>query len=103
MKYQRPLRVFIALLLIMVISNAATAEQYQGTVKFGGILVPGVVVTATQNDKKLTSVTDAQGVYTFPDLAGGVWSIEVEMSGFSKIKEDVTIGPGVPPGAWELK
>jgi hypothetical protein len=103
MNFKAPLRVFVSILLIILITNSAIAEQYQGTVKFGGVLVPGVVVTASQNDKKATVVTDDQGVYTFPELAGGVWSIEVEMSGFSKIKEDVTIGPGVPPGAWELK
>src|ERR1051326_1846208 len=90
MKYYQPLRGLCAIVLIFLISTTVIAEQYQGTVKFGGVGVPGAVVTASQGDKKLTAVTDDQGVYTFPDLAAGMWSIEVEMSGFSRLKQDIS-------------
>jgi hypothetical protein len=103
MNDKKPLRAILSILLIVLLSDTAIAEQFQGTVKFAGVSVPGVVVTATQNDKKLSAVTDDQGVYTFPDLASGAWTFEVDMSGFAKLKEDVTIGPGVEPKVWELK
>src|SRR5215831_19456362 len=38
------IRGFIAVLLILLMSSSTFAEQFQGTVKFGGVFVPGVVV-----------------------------------------------------------
>jgi hypothetical protein len=103
MKYVQLRRAIPAILMIVVMCASAFAEQYQGTVKFGGVPVPGAVVTATQNDKKVTTVTDDGGVYTFADLASGAWNVQVEMAGFAKQSQDVTIAAGLPPGAWELK
>ena len=65
--------------------------------------VPGATVTATQGDKRITAVTDPQGAYSFPDLTDGVWTIQVEMLGFSTLKGEVTIGPEAQPSTWELK
>jgi trimeric autotransporter adhesin len=84
------------------------ASEHHGVVRFGGLPVPGASVTAMQGDKKLNVVTDADGAYAFPDLADGVWTIEVEMLCFAPIKQDVNVGPGaVGPGAagsvWDLK
>jgi hypothetical protein len=39
----------------------------------------------------------------FPDLTDGKWTIEVEMTGFASLKQEVVIGPNAPPGKWELK
>ncbi len=60
-------------------------------------------MTATQGDKKITAVTDQQGVYSFPDLTDGMWTIQVEMLGFSAVKDEITIGPETKPSTWELK
>ena len=60
-------------------------------VKFGGLPVPGATVTATRGDKKIASITDAQGAYSFPDLQDGKWSLEVGMLGFSPLKADVDV------------
>ncbi len=79
---------FAALLL-------SSAEQH-GQVKFGGLPLPGATVTATQGDKTITAITDLDGVYTFPDLADGAWSIEVDMLGFETQKREVTIAAGAP-------
>src|SRR5438128_724159 len=103
MKYHRPHRGLLAVFLVFLISTTGIAEQYQGTVKFGGVAVPGAVVTASQADKKMMVVTDDQGVYTFPDLAAGAWTVEVEMSGFSKMKQEVTIAAGMASSVWDLK
>ena len=79
----------------------AAADHY-GQVTFGGLPVPGATVTASQGDKQLVSSTDQQGVYKLPDLADGVWTIRVDMVGFSTISQDVTIAPDSPPSMWEL-
>jgi hypothetical protein len=65
--------------------------------------VPGATATATQGDKKFTTITNQQGLYSFPDLPNGTWTIEIEMTGFSIIKQDVVIGPNAPAAKWELK
>jgi hypothetical protein len=86
----------------LIVLNLVAAEQH-GEVTFGGLPVPGATVTATQGDKKITAVTDQQGVYSFPDLTDGMWTIQVEMLGFSAVKDDITVGPETKPSTWELK
>lgn len=79
------------------------ASEHHGQVKFGGLPMPGVSITATKGDQKLVAVTDQQGVYAFPDLADGVWTIQVEMLCFEPIKQEVGIAPNAPAPVWELK
>lgn len=98
-------RVFI---LGIVLANCITiaalaAAEYQGTVKSGGLPIPGAVVTATQGEKQLTTTTDEQGVYSFPNLENGSWTITVEMLGFDKISREVTIASAATAAAWDLK
>src|SRR5580658_10494300 len=79
------------------------ASEHHGQVNFGGLPVPGVAVTATKDDAKATAITDGMGMYSFPDLADGTWTMQVEMSGFSPLKQDVGVGPGAPAVTWDLK
>ncbi|MGA8597917.1 MAG: carboxypeptidase regulatory-like domain-containing protein, partial [Bryobacteraceae bacterium] len=81
----------------------AFASEYRGQVTFGGLPVPGATVTATQGDKKFAAVTDQQGVYSFPDLPDGTWTIEVQMFGFSTIKQEAAIAPNTQSRVWELR
>ncbi len=67
------------------------------------IPVPGVTVTATQADKKLSAVSDPQGIYRFADLPDGSWQLQIEMLGFAPIKQDVTVGNGLPGPNFQLK
>lgn len=81
---------------------AAAASAYYGKVTFNGLPVPGATIIATQGTKKLTTVTDAGGVYHFDDLADGVWTIEVEMQLFAPIHAQVTIRPKTPVSEFAL-
>src|ERR1039457_3374998 len=65
------------------------AAEHHGTVKFGGLPVPGASVTAIKGDKKLLTTTDENGRYSFADLAGGAWTVEVEMLGFAKLSNEI--------------
>ncbi len=80
----------------------AQAREYHGVVTFGGLPVPGATVTATQNGKKLSAITDQSGQYRFDDLPDGQWIIEVEMQCFQALHAQVTIGADAQPGKWEL-
>jgi hypothetical protein len=77
-----------------------TAAEHHGQVSFAGVPVPGAKVIATQGDKKLTAVTDMDGFYSFPDLAEGTWFMQVEMRGFTPLKQDL-VASASPK--WEMK
>ncbi len=72
-------------------------------VSSNGLPVPGATVTAIQGDKKFVTTTDDQGAYTFSDLPDGIWTIQVEMFGFSKLSREVGIAPGAPSPDWQLQ
>jgi hypothetical protein len=92
----------ICLVTLLAVPCVAMAAEYHGLVSYGGFPVPGATVTVTQDGKKFVTVTDTQGLYSFPALANGPASLVVEMTGFSAIKQDVAIGPDAT-GKWELQ
>src|SRR5690348_15412521 len=97
-------RFILCAMICLIAGGIAAAGELRGLVVFNGAPVPGATVTATQGDKKVVAVTDAQGVYSFADLATGTWSLKIEMAGFATTTNDVSVGPNTPPPpAWELK
>jgi hypothetical protein len=103
-RFENYVVILLAIACLAASSFAAFPGGYQGQVSFNGFAVPGVTVTATQGDKKFVAVTDETGTYTFPDITTGTWTIQIEMSGFVTMKDDVAVGanaPVAPP--WELK
>jgi hypothetical protein len=79
------------------------AAEHHGTIKSGGLPLPGVTVTASQGEKKQTTTTDENGRYAFPDLADGVWKLEIEMLGFERLTNDVAVAYNAPSPEWTLK
>src|SRR6266566_3682124 len=75
--------------MIMVLYILLLLTEHHGQVMFAGFPVPGATVTAEQGDKKFIAITDQQGVYSFPELAEGPFTIRVEMLGFSTISQEV--------------
>src|SRR5262245_27109451 len=86
----------------MAVSPALAATEHYGQVGFTGLAVPGATVTATQGDKQIVTTTDQTGLYRFPDLAEGTWSIKIEKRGFEPLTRDVTVAPGSQAAVWEL-
>ncbi len=89
---------FLALLFALTLA----AAEHRGTVKFGGLPVPGATVTATRGDQKLTTITDPQGGYEFRELADGAWTVEVSMQLFETQRREIAVSVGSPPVEWEL-
>jgi hypothetical protein len=77
----------------------ACAADIQGVVRFGGLPVPGAVVTANQ----IGAVTDERGVYQLHNVPDGAVTIRVEMAGFETLTRDVTATSTSPAEEWELK
>jgi hypothetical protein len=89
--------------LALLAVSPALAAEYHGQVMFGGIPVPGAVVTVALGDKHLSTVTDSQGLYQFPDLSDGTWKVHVEMRGFAALDGQAVVSGSTPQGAWDLK
>ena len=85
------------------VASGLLASEYHGTIRSGGLPVPGVSVTATQGDKRALTTTDEKGAFRFTDLADGVWTIQVEMTGFESITREVGVSADAPSPGWELK
>jgi Carboxypeptidase regulatory-like domain len=90
------------LFLVPWCRGAAPGSEYRGQVTFGGLPLPGATVTASQGSKQITTTTDLQGLFLFPDLENGTWTIEIQMTGFASVKQDVVAGPDAPVRQWEL-
>ena len=97
------LNTLLSCCLVCLAPVMVQASEHHGVVKFAGLPVPGATVTATMGDKKLVAVTGPDGVYSFPDLADGVWNLQVEMLCFSPLKMEVAVAPNAPSPEWELK
>jgi hypothetical protein len=93
----------LCVFVLLTASSVAIASEYHGIVTSGGLPVPGATVTVTQGSKKFVTVTDLQGFFSIPVLADGAGTIQVAMTGFSLVKQEVTVAPNAAMGKWELK
>ena len=89
--------------ILLGAASAANASEYHGRVFFNGLPVPGVSVTLTLGDKHVTTATDLQGLYSFPDLPDGTWKISIEMQGFQPLAGVAVISPSSSAGTWNLQ
>jgi hypothetical protein len=93
----------VCALACLVFAGIAAASEYHGRVLYNGLPVPGATVTVTQGGQQISTVTDGQGLYEFPNLADGAWKIRIEMSGFATSEDNVTVSPNASQGEWEIK
>jgi Carboxypeptidase regulatory-like domain len=92
-----------AVLPVLFLYSWAAAAQ-DGSVRASGQPIPGAQVTAVQGSQRLTTVTDEDGRYHFDKLAPGDWVFTVEMFGFAKATQKLTINSVASlPFDWELK
>jgi hypothetical protein len=97
------IRILASICLVLFFAYAsARAADYRGQVVFNGFGVPGAVVTASREGQKQITITDEQGGCIFSELSDGVWNIQIEMQGFLPLRQELTIGPGMAAGTWEL-
>lgn len=95
----RRLWIALGLTLLMLLGPAASVlaqgsvtGRIEGVVKdSGGAPLPGVVVTVSSDalvKRKMTTVTDASGVYRFPALPPGKYAVESTLSGFQTVRRE---------------
>ncbi len=83
--------------VLALTAGVASAAEYHGRVLFSGLPVPGATVTASRNGQTLSTVSDTQGLFQFPDLAAGQWGITVQMFGFAPVETAVTVPSATAP------
>src|SRR5437763_15730980 len=91
-----------SLLLIMMTGATAVAAEYHGSVTARGLPFVGATVSASRDGHTQVALTDAHGVFSFANLADGVWTIEVAMLGFEKLKREVAVAAGAPAPTFDL-
>ena len=91
------------LIVWLMIPIVAIASEHHGQVSFGGLPVPGATVTATQGQQQLSTITDREGLYSFLDLKDGPWKIQITMSCFAPLSQEIVIAPLAPAAKWELQ
>src|SRR5215471_3570725 len=87
----------------LTIPIVALASEHHGQVNFGGLPVPGATVTITQGSQQLSAITDQEGLYSFPDLQEGTWKIQITMSCFAPLSQEIVVSRDAPPAKWELR
>lgn len=93
----------ICVLLFLTATVPAFASALKGQVTFNGLPVPGATVIVTQNKTSYATITDAQGNYTFPDLADGAWTAHIAMTGFAAFTQTIQVGGATSPAPIALK
>ena len=86
---------FAALLAVLLLAVPAAAQETRGSIEgvvrdSSGAVLPGVTVEARASQGGvLTSVTDANGVYRFPAIQPGQYTVTASLQGFNQAKSDV--------------
>ncbi len=81
-----------ALAVIVVFLGSLSAALAQtGVVKSEGQPLPGATVRATQGERVLSTLTDANGEFKLANLTPGMWTIDVAMFGFAPQRREVQI------------
>ena len=90
----------ITTLILLAASGKMLAQS--GFVRSAGQPIPGATVTATQGTQTVSTITDADGHYSFPPLGAGSWSVRVEMFGFDPLQTDVIFATAKAPVNFDL-
>jgi hypothetical protein len=96
------LAILLAGALALGTPRVLAAAELSGQVVFTNLAIPGVTVTATRGEELVTTSTDPMGVFQFPSLDEGTWTVEVRMVGFAPITREIAVGPDTTPSTWEL-
>ena len=95
------MKLFLPIHLSM--AAALIAGDHRGEVKYGGLPLPGASVTASAGSNKYVSISGLDGTYSFPDLADGTWTLQVEMLCFAALQREIVVVAGSAAAEWEMK
>ena len=93
-------RTLVALLVAALFAGPVLAQETTGAIEgvvkdSGGAVLPGATVTVVGPVGTVTSVADAEGVYRFPRLPSGKYTIKATLDGFSPADRAVEVSVGL--------
>ncbi len=77
--------------IVVFLCSLSVALAQTGVVKSEGQPLPGATVRATQGERILSTLTDANGEFKLANLTPGTWTIDVAMFGFAPQRREVQI------------
>ncbi len=77
--------------MVVFLGSLSAALAQTGVVKSAGQPLPGATVRATQGERVLSTLTDANGEFKLANLTPGTWTIDVAMFGFAPQRREVQI------------
>ena len=77
--------------LAIAAQGLPAVHALSGRVIHGDLPVPGATITAVKDQRTLTTTSDEKGAFRFTTLQAGVWTISVEMRGFTTVTRDIMI------------
>src|SRR5688500_11688462 len=92
--------VFTLVLLLASFGLATAQESTSGSltgevIDAQGAAVPGATVTVTSEQGSKSTVTDGEGRFFLPYLTPGMYSVKVELTGFTRIEQkDISVRLG---------
>src|SRR4051812_37957615 len=97
----------VAVVTVVCLAAPANAQVQTGSILVRatdqqGAMMPGVTITISSPvliSATMTAVTDAGGVYRFPSLVPGTYSVKLELSGFQTLNREnivVLVGQTTP-------
>ena len=89
-------------LLFPLLLTPLWAVQQSGSVRSGGLPIPGATITAIQGEQKIVTTTDDAGQYTFNNLPAGQWTLQVEIFGFTPARRELSIDDKPSTIDWAL-
>ncbi|MBV9265345.1 MAG: TonB-dependent receptor, partial [Acidobacteriaceae bacterium] len=89
-----------ALLLVL---SAVLSRAQSGFIRSAGQPIPGATVTASQGDRSVSTITDADGHYAFGPLDPGPWTVHIEIFGFEPVTEQINFGQAKGPTNFDLR
>jgi iron complex outermembrane recepter protein len=95
--FRRTAECFLLIVLAACLAFSQSLATLSGTIKDpSGLIVPGVVITVTndQTGMEKKSVADGTGKYAFPDLAPGGYTIHADAPGFKDPAKKVSLAGG---------
>lgn len=90
-----------SLIVLLVATQVLPAAELTGTIRFGGLPLPGATITLRQGNKQHAAVSDAQGRYQFTEVNEGDWEAHVQMQLFQDAHKQIHVPSG--PLEWDLE
>src|ERR1700737_4374882 len=99
----RPVARLARYLFPFLLAGVLLHAEHFGYLRPGKRPIPGATITASLEDRKLATTTDETGRYYFDNLGKGKWAFEVQMFGFTDVRQELPLVDGVTVADFEME